>query len=128
MKTTIMEQNISTARINQAPQVLLTKMALGRHSLKWLVTKDQLLSFSLEQQAYVVALKGCHWMTSRGTDVCLEQGYFTRLAPSLILLEGEGEIALFLAGKEASPRACGLLLNLYKYITHPHCTLTITLT
>ena len=128
MKTTIMEQSLSTARLNQAPQVLLTKMGLGRHTLKWLVTKDQLLSFWLEQQAYVIALKGRHWMTSQGTDVCLEQGYFTCLAPGLILLEGEGEIALYLAGNEASPRACGLLLNLYKYLKHPHCTLKITLT
>ncbi|ARU88526.1 hypothetical protein [Pseudomonas sp. M30-35] len=64
MKTTIMEQNVSTARINQALQALLTQMALDRHSLKWLVTKDQLLSFWLEQQAYVVALKRRHWITS----------------------------------------------------------------
>lgn len=128
MKTTIMEQSLSTARLNQAPQVLLTKMGLGRHTLKWLVSKDQLLSFWLEQQAYVIALKGRHWMTSQGTDVCLEQGYFTCVAPGLILLEGEGEIALYLAGNEASPRACGLLLKLYKYLKHPHCTLKITLT
>lgn len=38
MKTTIMEQSLSTARLNQAPQVLLTKMGLGRHTLKWLST------------------------------------------------------------------------------------------
>lgn len=128
MKTTIMEQSVSTARITQAPQVLLAKMALGRHSVKWLVTKDQLLSFWLEQQAYVVALKGRHWMTSQGTDVCLEPGDFTCLAPGLILLEGDGEIALFLAADEASPRVRGLLLELYKYLKHPHCTLKITLT
>ena len=128
MKTTIMEQSLSTARLNQAPQVLLTKMGLGRHTLKWLVTKDQLLSFWLEQQAYVIALKGRHWMTSQGIDVCLEQGTFTCLAPGLILLEGEGEIALYLADHQATPRAWGLLFNLYKYLKHPHCTLKITLT
>ncbi|MDQ0740479.1 hypothetical protein [Pseudomonas sp. W4I3] len=129
MKTTMMEHNVSTARINQAPQALLTQMALGRHSLKWLVTKDQLFSFWLEQQAYVVALKGRHWITSEGSDVCLEQGYFTRLAPSLILLEGEGEIELFVAPEaEAETGSPGLLLNLRKYLKHPHCTLKITLT
>lgn len=128
MKTTSMEQSVPTARITQAPQVLLAKMALGRHSVKWLVTKDQLLSFWLEQQAYVVALKGRHWMTCQGIDVCLETGYFTRLAPGLILLEGDGEIALFLADHEASPRLRGLLLELYNHLKHPHCTLKITLT
>ncbi|WEL89230.1 hypothetical protein P0D90_04700 [Pseudomonas sp. CBSPCBW29] len=119
MKTTIMEQSPSPAHLNQAPRVLLTKMGPECHSLKWLVTKDQLLSFWLEQQAYVIGLKGRHWMTSQGTDVCLEQGYFTCLAPGLILLQGEGEIALYLADKETSPAPAGCFITFTNTLSVP---------
>ncbi|MCK9712294.1 hypothetical protein LT706_12250 [Pseudomonas syringae pv. syringae] len=126
MKTKMLDERCLALSVNQAPQALISKLARP-HAFKWVVANDQLLSFRLQQPAYVVALTGRHWMTCLGTDICLEQGYFTQLAPSTILLGGDGELALYLAEPEARPPARLSLLDLYRYFNFPDCTLKVIL-
>lgn len=64
------------------------------HSLRLELMRGELLVLQLVQAGKVLALRGGHWLTVDGRDVCLNEGESAMLPAGKILLEGNGLLQL----------------------------------